>query len=304
MLDAVDAGADGGEDAVPALGVRGDLPAAAVRLLDDGLHLLGGEVVVPGQVPLAAVAAGRADLDEVRAAADRRPDGHPAVVGPVHDRAGAREGAPGDVHRDAVPVGVPAGLRQDRPGGDDPRADDLALLHRPAQRRTAHAAAVARRREAAAQHPAGVRRAAQRVQRQVGPGVPVRPVPHEVGVRLDHPGQQRALPRARRPACPRGGAPRRAARRRRCGRPRRGRPRRTTTGGGPCRRRPRMRRTRLSASAQPAASEPQAPKDRAASGSNGRASAAADGSEPAPAQDLVCETRMAGVRLSVVISRL
>ena len=42
VLDAVDAGADARPDAGVAVGVRGDLDAGAVRLVDDRLELLVG----------------------------------------------------------------------------------------------------------------------------------------------------------------------------------------------------------------------------------------------------------------------
>ena len=67
MLDGVDAGADGGLDAGRAVGVGGDLHARHVRLVGDGLHLLVGQLLWPGLVAAREDAAGRADLDHLRA---------------------------------------------------------------------------------------------------------------------------------------------------------------------------------------------------------------------------------------------
>ena len=70
MLDGVDAGLGGPENALRAVGVRGHLAAQPVGVGDDGLHLFERVLRGLGIVALGEHAAGGADLDEVGAVLD------------------------------------------------------------------------------------------------------------------------------------------------------------------------------------------------------------------------------------------
>ena len=70
MLDGVDAGLGGPEDALRSVGVGGDFAAEAVGVGDDGLHLFEGVLAGLRIVALGEDAAGGADLDEVGAVLD------------------------------------------------------------------------------------------------------------------------------------------------------------------------------------------------------------------------------------------
>ena len=115
VLDGVDAGLAGPEDALCAVGVGGDLAAEAVSVGDDGLHLFEGVLGGLRVVALGEDAAGGSDLDEVGAVldvfADLMLDGGDAVgyalavdvvlVGEkvlVHVAAGDAERGAGDLH--------------------------------------------------------------------------------------------------------------------------------------------------------------------------------------------------------------
>ena len=70
VLDGVDAGLRGPEDALRSVGVRGDLAAEAVRVGDDGLELFHGVLAGLGVVAFGEDAAGGGDFDEVGAVLD------------------------------------------------------------------------------------------------------------------------------------------------------------------------------------------------------------------------------------------
>ena len=70
MLDAVDAGLDGRDDRLRAVGVRGDPQAAPMRFVDDRAEFLVGVVLGSGGAAVRHDPARRADLDELRAVLD------------------------------------------------------------------------------------------------------------------------------------------------------------------------------------------------------------------------------------------
>jgi len=90
MLDSPDASMQRIHNASLAVAMRSDDAIRAGRLVDDGGDLGGRELRVQRVVDQAQHAAGRADLDDLRAAAQLQPHGANALVHPVRH-----------VHRDA-----------------------------------------------------------------------------------------------------------------------------------------------------------------------------------------------------------
>ena len=171
-------------------GVRGDGQPAPVRLVDDGLEFLIGE--------LQQVVAHH-DLDQVGAGLHLLPHGAPHLV------------RPGGLA--AAPVGVAAGLH-DRLGADQQaRAREHPLLHRllgelaaPVHPQVAHhrdSAAQVRQHVGRRLVGADLGRVVHRLCGEV-----VDPVPGQVGVAVDQAGQDRSARREDRPSFPRGRVPR------------------------------------------------------------------------------------------------
>ena len=101
VLDAVDAGLDGGADAVVAVGVGRDPQPGAVRLVDDRRQLLVGVLLRAGRPGVRHHPARRADLDELGAVLDLVADrlahlvdavGDPLLHGERHDVRGRAPG--------------------------------------------------------------------------------------------------------------------------------------------------------------------------------------------------------------------
>ncbi len=67
MLDRIDPGADRGDDASRAMGMRGDLEVHGMRHVDDRVHLLVGEMLLEAHGARIEHAAGRHELDHVDA---------------------------------------------------------------------------------------------------------------------------------------------------------------------------------------------------------------------------------------------
>jgi hypothetical protein len=103
VLDAVDAGLDGGADAVVAVGVGGDLEPGPMGLVGDGDQLLGGVLLRTGRARVGHDAAGRAHLDELGAVLDLVAHGlahlGDAVGDPLLHREGEHPGPEALEHR-------------------------------------------------------------------------------------------------------------------------------------------------------------------------------------------------------------
>jgi predicted LPLAT superfamily acyltransferase len=112
-----------------AVGVGGDLHVGHVRLVDDRLHLLEGQLLGARRVAAREDAAGGADLDHPRAVLAHGAHLMAALLGTVD------QGRALLVHRgrEECLVAVPAGRAQRIGRRHDPRARDEALVDRLAQ---------------------------------------------------------------------------------------------------------------------------------------------------------------------------
>jgi hypothetical protein len=135
VLDAVDAGADAGADAGIAVRVRGDTQTGAVGLVDDRRELLVGVLLRAGGPAVRHDAAGRGDLDDLRAVLDLVPhtlaDLRHTVGDAFLDAQREHVGRHALEHRR---VEVPAGRCDGVRGGDDAWPDHPAGVDRPLQR--------------------------------------------------------------------------------------------------------------------------------------------------------------------------
>jgi hypothetical protein len=162
VLDGVEADLDGSLDTGRAVAVAGDSDAELVRLPDRGCKLVRRPLERANVRAVRHHAAGHQQLDQVDPHLDPLANGPPSLVWPVDD-ALAR-------HRDlwtVVAVAVPAWHRQRHAGGQDARPHQEPFVERLADGHVAERrrAQVADGRETGHEHRAGVRRAAQRLER-------------------------------------------------------------------------------------------------------------------------------------------
>ena len=159
-------------------GVRGHPDAGAVRLVGDRRELLVGVLLGSGGRAMRHHAAGRRDLDHLRAVADlvahARADLGDAVGDPFGDAERHDAGRQPLEHRG---IEVPAVRSDGVAGRDDARSVVPALVDRALERHVEHVAAglhhqpeVAHGREPGQQRRAGVHRAAQASGRRGRPG--------------------------------------------------------------------------------------------------------------------------------------
>ncbi len=142
MLDRVHAGAHRALDALGAVRMRGDLHVVVVRRGDDGRQLLVGELRGGARLRDRQHAAGRRDLDRVRAVLVALAHRLAAAVGAVADGVQARVLAVQERTPGVAGIRMSAAGPDRAAGGEDARAPHLALLDR-APERDRHAELVA-----------------------------------------------------------------------------------------------------------------------------------------------------------------
>lgn len=134
VFDRVRSGAQGSFHAGRTLSMAGCSHPQPVGLLDDGLHLEIGELLLMGMVPFGKNAARGAKLDDVGSCPKLFPHRLATVVGAV---AKSENGRPAEEFGgQRMDIAVPSRLRQDRARRRDPRALDGTLVDGVPQERT------------------------------------------------------------------------------------------------------------------------------------------------------------------------